>query len=400
MHLEQVRIADLMPAEENPRQLTPAYRELLKASLQEFGWINPVIVNRLTGRILTGHQRCTVASEDLGWEWAPVSYVTVGPEKESMAVVRLNDVSGNWYFKNRDKMQNQHYAQMSRKSLGSAYKGYALDDEPFNIANAEHKEIVRGLLGTNVVDYGCGKMTEFAILKKLGINAVGYDPYQKAPKSKPGDLFRPTVEHTRNLALAFFETLKKMDDFVVVNQAVLSSIGFKDVRENVVAVLGALTYIGGKYCLCSMLSTTSEPYENFLYGRVKNTTGKTKGGREKPAAAPARQLYVPDESEENLFVTGVGTNRQIYQKYFTPYDVEHLFDTFFTHTEVKSLRMVHVVKAENSEPPDMHYLAGALVEQFENLTIDGAKLGLGAEAVSTFEHLIDRRAHKNFPKAA
>lgn len=388
-----VRIADLKPAEENPRVLTANMREMLKESLLRFGWINPVIVNRITGRILTGHQRCTVAKEDLGWEYAPVIYVSVKPEHELQAVVRLNEASGEWYWKNRDRMQNQHYAQMSRKSLGSALKGWVLNDEPYNQSDKAHQKLVKDLLGDVIVDYGCGKMTEFPLLHKLGIKTIGYDPYQKAPRVK-GQLLGPTIEHTRELAHDFFAELIALggQEFTVVNQAVLSSIGFQDVRENVVAILGALTYIGGRYCLVSMLSTSSEPYETFLYGRVKNTTGKTKQGREKAAAPPARQLYIPDESEPNLFVTAAGTNRQKFQKYWTPDDLDYVFDPCFTNYEVKSLRMVHVVKAYNPIMPDMDYLKVALTEQFENLTIDGEKLRMGEEAIAAFEFMIASKA--------
>jgi len=389
MDIEQVRITDLLSAEQNPRELTPAYRELLKASLETFGWMNPVIVNRENGRILTGHQRCTVAMLDLNWEWAPVCFVSVKSDKEARAVVCLNDISGNWYFKNRDNMQNQHYAQMSRKNLGSAYKGWVFKDIPFNQSDPDDKAALKAYLGDRIVDFGCGKMTEFPILNKLGIETLGYDPYQKPPKAKKGELFRPKIEHTRDLARKFFADLKTIKKpFTTINQAVLSSIGYRDVRTDVAAILGALTYIGGGRASISMLSTSSQPYETFVYGRVTNSTGKTKGGRLTPMADPARQLYIPDESEENLFVTGVGTSRQIYQKYFTPDDVEELFETFFDHIEIKSLRVMHVVQAQNDTIPDPTFLNGALRRQFGELKIDGEELGLGDLAVQTFEDLI------------
>lgn len=394
--VEQVRIADLKVAEENPRQLTPSMREMLKESLERFGWINPVIVNRITGRILTGHQRTTVASEDLGWEWCPVIYVSVKPEHELQAVIRLNEASGQWYFKHKDNMQNQHYAQMSRKSLGSGYKGWVLGDEPYNQSNKDHQRVVKEMLGDIVVDYGCGKMTEFPLLHKLGIKTIGYDPYQKAPERKNG-LLGPTMGHTRYLACEFFKHLvtASQSGFTTVNQAVLSSIGYKEVRRDVVAILGALAYIGAGPCYVSMLSTASEPFENYVYGRVKNTTGKTKQGREKPAAPPARQLYIPDESEPKLFVTAAGTNRQKFQYYWDPTDVEEYFDPFFNEYETKALRMVWLIKGYNTIPPDPVYLREALLAQFEDLTIDGEKLGMGELAVNTFFGLIEQAAEAN-----
>ena len=45
MRVKQRKIGDLIPAEYNPRQLTEPQYEQIKASLQRFGVVDPIIVN-------------------------------------------------------------------------------------------------------------------------------------------------------------------------------------------------------------------------------------------------------------------------------------------------------------------------------------------------------------------
>ena len=59
-------IGDLTPAAYNPRRplkpTDPAYRKL-KASLEEFGLVEPLVWNELTGRVVGGHARLRILKE-------------------------------------------------------------------------------------------------------------------------------------------------------------------------------------------------------------------------------------------------------------------------------------------------------------------------------------------------
>ena len=63
MIFEKKNTADLLPADYNPRKdLKPgdAEYEKLKRSIEQFGYVEPVIWNKTTGRVVGGHQRLKV----------------------------------------------------------------------------------------------------------------------------------------------------------------------------------------------------------------------------------------------------------------------------------------------------------------------------------------------------
>jgi ParB-like chromosome segregation protein Spo0J len=86
-------IDQLVPATYNPRRvLKPtdkAYRKL-KRSLEEFGLVEPLIWNELTGRVVGGHLRLSILKE-LGYAEVPVSVVRLTEAKEKALNVVLNN---------------------------------------------------------------------------------------------------------------------------------------------------------------------------------------------------------------------------------------------------------------------------------------------------------------------
>ena len=63
MECKVMRLADIVPAEYNTRvTLTEADFEYkaLKASIDEFGLVVPLVVNERTGTLVSGHQRLNV----------------------------------------------------------------------------------------------------------------------------------------------------------------------------------------------------------------------------------------------------------------------------------------------------------------------------------------------------
>lgn len=98
MRIEQRSIAELAPADYNPRKdLKPgdAEYEKLKASIEQFGYVEPAIFNERTGRIVGGHQRLKVMA-DLGIDTADVVIVDLDETKEKALNIALNKISGEW----------------------------------------------------------------------------------------------------------------------------------------------------------------------------------------------------------------------------------------------------------------------------------------------------------------
>lgn len=93
IELRTLPLADLKSAPYHPRRvLSPtsqAYRRL-KASLTEFGLVEPLVWNELTGNVVGGHARLRILAE-LGVTEVPVSVVRLTPAREKALSVVLNN---------------------------------------------------------------------------------------------------------------------------------------------------------------------------------------------------------------------------------------------------------------------------------------------------------------------
>ena len=94
MEIRNIPIADLKPAEYNPRKITRNVLKTLKDGITEFGLVDPLIVNKdLT--IIGGHQRFKACLE-LGFKEIPCVVLDLPKHKEKALNLALNKVSGDW----------------------------------------------------------------------------------------------------------------------------------------------------------------------------------------------------------------------------------------------------------------------------------------------------------------
>lgn len=103
MQIEKKKVIDLVPADYNPRKdLKPGDKEYekLKRSIDEFGYVDPLIWNKRTSRLVGGHQRLKVL-KDMGIDEVDVVVVDMDEEKEKVLNVALNKISGDW---DKDKL--------------------------------------------------------------------------------------------------------------------------------------------------------------------------------------------------------------------------------------------------------------------------------------------------------
>lgn len=98
MDIVKYQVADIKPANYNPRKSLKAgdaEYEKIKNSLEHFGYIEPIIINKRTGNIVGGHQRFTVI-KDLGYTTVDVVEVDLDDKKEKALNVALNKIKGSW----------------------------------------------------------------------------------------------------------------------------------------------------------------------------------------------------------------------------------------------------------------------------------------------------------------
>ena len=103
MLIEKKLTKELLPADYNPRKdLKPGDPEYekLKRSIEQFGYVEPVIWNKTTGRVVGGHQRLKVLL-DMGMTEVDCVVVELDAEKEKALNIALNKISGEW---DKDKL--------------------------------------------------------------------------------------------------------------------------------------------------------------------------------------------------------------------------------------------------------------------------------------------------------
>ncbi|MGB2985427.1 MAG: site-specific DNA-methyltransferase [Phycisphaerae bacterium] len=98
MHIESVPIERINPAVYNPRiDLQPGDHgyDRLQQSMDEFGFVEPLVWNRRTGNLIGGHQRLKILAAR-GVKRIEVSVVDLPLEREQALNVALNKIGGDW----------------------------------------------------------------------------------------------------------------------------------------------------------------------------------------------------------------------------------------------------------------------------------------------------------------
>jgi len=98
MKIQKVKIKDLKPAEYNPRKSSKEQEENLRKSLEKFGVVEPVIINKHKDRnniIIGGHFRIRELKK-LGHKEVDCVIVDLPLEEERELNIRLNANAGSW----------------------------------------------------------------------------------------------------------------------------------------------------------------------------------------------------------------------------------------------------------------------------------------------------------------
>lgn len=98
MKIKEMAISKVNPAYYNPRiQLEEGDEEFekLRKVIETYGFVQPLVLNTRTGRLVGGHQRLAVAKA-MGLASVPVTEVNLNETEEKKLNLALNKVSGQW----------------------------------------------------------------------------------------------------------------------------------------------------------------------------------------------------------------------------------------------------------------------------------------------------------------
>ncbi len=97
MDIVKRNISDLKPADYNPRVITEKELDNLKKSIHKCGYLELIVYNKRTDRIISGHQRLK-ALKELDVKEVEVIEVDLDEKDEKALNIAMNKISGDWDF--------------------------------------------------------------------------------------------------------------------------------------------------------------------------------------------------------------------------------------------------------------------------------------------------------------
>jgi ParB-like chromosome segregation protein Spo0J len=94
MQIKKIKINKLKPAFYNPRQISTKQYKDLKESIERFGLVDPIIVNK-DFTVIGGHQRLKICKE-LRYTEIDCVVLDLTKEQEKELNIRLNKSGGDW----------------------------------------------------------------------------------------------------------------------------------------------------------------------------------------------------------------------------------------------------------------------------------------------------------------
>ena len=95
MEIKNVLVKDIKYAPYNPRKISDEVLSKLKRSIEEFGYIEPIVVNKRTMHVVGGNQRLKVLRQ-LGIEEVQAVIVDLDDTHEKALNIALNKINGEW----------------------------------------------------------------------------------------------------------------------------------------------------------------------------------------------------------------------------------------------------------------------------------------------------------------
>lgn len=95
MEIQTVDVSKIKYAPYNPRKISPETLEKLKQSIETFGYVEPIIVNKRTMHVVGGNQRLR-ALRELKVKEVEAVMVDLDIEHEKVLNIALNKIAGEW----------------------------------------------------------------------------------------------------------------------------------------------------------------------------------------------------------------------------------------------------------------------------------------------------------------
>ena len=138
MEWKTIAVTDLQPAAYNPRKKLKAgdkEYEKIKNSINEFGYVEPIIVNS-DMTVISGHQRLTVL-KDLGYKEVKCVVIEVDKVREKALNIALNKITGEW----DDSLLADLLVDLQNENFNTDFTGFEAPEIEQLFSKVHDKEI-------------------------------------------------------------------------------------------------------------------------------------------------------------------------------------------------------------------------------------------------------------------
>ena len=139
MKIERIQINKLKPATYNPRQITKKQYSDLKDSIDRFGLVDPIIINKNGNVVVGGHQRLKICKELKHTEIDCV-VLDLNKEQERELNIRLNKSGGEWDFDLLSNFDIQELKEWGFKDIDLGLNIDNIEEEQEDTATITIKE--------------------------------------------------------------------------------------------------------------------------------------------------------------------------------------------------------------------------------------------------------------------
>ncbi|WP_296882140.1 ParB N-terminal domain-containing protein [uncultured Methanobrevibacter sp.] len=159
MKIEKIKITDLVPAEYNPRKITPEEKQKLKNSIDNFGIVEPILIALSDNEIIGGHQRFDVLFDQ---------YLLDNNIFKELNLLRLNESFG-WVFPDNDKSLESEDMKKALNLVLNRVSG-EWDENKLQAIFTELKD--SGFNNMGLTGFNNDEITGFTGLKELNEDAT------------------------------------------------------------------------------------------------------------------------------------------------------------------------------------------------------------------------------------
>jgi ParB-like chromosome segregation protein Spo0J len=208
MELTKARIKELKEAPYNPRIMPKETMEKLKQSLEQFGYVEPIIWNKRTGNVVGGNQRLKALKAKYHPEQQiEVVKVDMDLEREKALNIALNKIAGEWDEEKLNRVIKEinetDESLLDLTGLSENELAVILDKEPPNLGDLDK-------------DYGHRTPV---FVEKLFLTAEEINVFREFLNLTKTERFDEIVEKAAS-GTDFYETLELQEGITIKNKRI------------------------------------------------------------------------------------------------------------------------------------------------------------------------------------